>query len=175
MNIFILDYNHRKNAQYHCDKHIVKMPLELAQILSTTHRVIDGQMFITKSKNNRNLKRWNHPNENLYLATHVNHPCNIWIRESIENYIFVYELFKSLGDEFEYRFGKKHLSLVKLLESLKEVPKGISKKSFTEPALAMPEYCKMEDVVSSYRKYYKEEKVHLFKWTGRDEPFFIKE
>lgn len=36
MNLFYLDEDLDKAAQYHVDKHIVKMPLEAAQILCTT-------------------------------------------------------------------------------------------------------------------------------------------
>jgi hypothetical protein len=35
MNIFVLDRNVRKCAQYHCDQHVSKMILESAQIMCT--------------------------------------------------------------------------------------------------------------------------------------------
>ena len=37
MNIFILDEDLDKCAEYHVDKHIVKMPLEAGQMLCTVH------------------------------------------------------------------------------------------------------------------------------------------
>ena len=37
MNIFILDYDVKKCAQYHVDKHVVKMILETAQLLCGVH------------------------------------------------------------------------------------------------------------------------------------------
>ena len=42
MNIFYLDKNPVVAAQMQCDKHVVKMILESAQMLSTAHRVLDG-------------------------------------------------------------------------------------------------------------------------------------
>ena len=42
MNIFYLDENPKKCAKYHCDKHVVKMIIEYAQLLSTAHRLCDG-------------------------------------------------------------------------------------------------------------------------------------
>ena len=42
MNIFYLDSNPTVCAQYHNDRHTVKMIVEYAQLLSTAHRVIDG-------------------------------------------------------------------------------------------------------------------------------------
>ena len=46
MNIFYLNHCPRRAAEEQCDQHIVKMPLETAQILSTAHRVVDGTMVI---------------------------------------------------------------------------------------------------------------------------------
>ena len=50
MNIFYLDKDPVKAAEYSCDKHVVKMILESAQMLCTAHRVQDGEMVIGKSK-----------------------------------------------------------------------------------------------------------------------------
>lgn len=175
MNIFILDWDFAKNAEYHCDKHIVKMPLELAQLLCTAHRVSDGNMVIEKTKNNRSIKRWNHTKGDiLYKSTHVNHPCAVWVRENSRNYHFTYNLFLHLCKEYSYRFGRNHLSEIKLSVILDDPPLNIPiSDSISNPPLAMPENCKIGDAVESYRKYYIEEKSHLFKWTKRIEPFFI--
>jgi hypothetical protein len=43
MNIFYLDKDPIKAAEYSCDKHVVKMILESAQMLCTAHRVLDGE------------------------------------------------------------------------------------------------------------------------------------
>ena len=37
MNIFVLDEDPIKAAAYHCNKHVVKMIIECAQMLSTVH------------------------------------------------------------------------------------------------------------------------------------------
>jgi hypothetical protein len=58
MNIFYLDPNPKICAEMHVDKHVCKMVIEYAQLLSTTHRVLDGEMYIGKTVNNRNIKRW---------------------------------------------------------------------------------------------------------------------
>jgi hypothetical protein len=42
MNIFYLSEDITKCAEYHVDKHIVKMPLETAQLLCTVHWVSGG-------------------------------------------------------------------------------------------------------------------------------------
>ena len=37
VNFFYLDINKKKCAQYYCNKHIIKIPIEIAQILSKVH------------------------------------------------------------------------------------------------------------------------------------------
>ena len=44
-------------CQVHLDKHVVKMPIEYAQLLSTAHRLLDGTMWIDRTANNRRIKR----------------------------------------------------------------------------------------------------------------------
>ena len=54
MNIFYLHKDPVICAEYHIDKHVVKMPIEYAQLMSTAHRVLDGELYLGKTKNNRN-------------------------------------------------------------------------------------------------------------------------
>lgn len=49
MNIFTLHQDPFICAQQHCDKHVVKMILEYAQLLSTAHRLLDGKKENVKS------------------------------------------------------------------------------------------------------------------------------
>ena len=96
MNIFYLDDDPIQCAKWHVDKHIVKMITEYCQLLSTAHRILDGQMYHGKTKNGRNIKRWMLPDyrENvLFKASHVNHPSNVWARESLSNYMMLFKLY----------------------------------------------------------------------------------
>src|SRR6056297_2083911 len=111
MNIFYLDEDTSKAAQYHMDKHVRKMIIEYAQLLSTAHRVLDGHVHIDTSDTGRKIKRWytnDWRDEIFYKSTHVNHPSSRWVRESAYNYTYLYNLFCALCDEYIYRFGKKH-------------------------------------------------------------------
>ena len=58
MNIFYLHEDPIQNAKWHIDKHIVKMPIEYAQLMSTAHRMLDGEMYIDRTANNHKIKRW---------------------------------------------------------------------------------------------------------------------
>lgn len=161
MNIFVLDKDIKTNVKYYTNKHVVKMLLETAQLLSTAHRVLDGDDIIDQV---------------LYKKTHINHPCAKWVRKTNKNYLYGYELFKAINDEFEYRFGKQHLSWTKLGNVLQHPPKNIPQKNILTPfAQAMPEKYKSSDVVKAYRAYYIGEKQHLFVWSKRDKPIWIKQ
>ena len=172
MNIFYLDHDPVVAAQMSCDKHVVKMIVESAQMLSTAHRMIDGNEYSDKTKSGRKIKRWKHPNPNLentlYKACHTGHPSTLWVMESAYNYHWLYRHMMALNTEFKMRYG--HIldhKTVQLLEGpLMYPPRKISlNKIATEPPPAMPDYCKIPgDVIESYRKYYCLEKTSFATW-----------
>ena len=53
MNIFILDEDLDKCAEYHVDKHIVKMPLEAGQMLCT----VDTEICRIQTKQKTHIRR----------------------------------------------------------------------------------------------------------------------
>lgn len=175
MNIFALDASPKMAAQYHCDKHTIKMILEQCQLLSTAHRVLDGKLTIQKSKTGRNVKRWvlDNPNDDafVYSATHVNHPSAVWARERISQYLWLAHMTKELCIEYTYRYGKTHkcerIGMVDWF--ITRVPNNIKvDDKFTLPTPAMPEHCKVPgDVITSYRKYYVNEKQRMHSWKGK--------
>jgi hypothetical protein len=164
MNIFILDKDPVIAAQMQCDKHVVKMILESAQMLSTAHRILDGDDV----------------DERLYKVAHKSHPCTLWVMESKENYKWLYQHFVALAVEYNFRYNKTHKSYAKLSEVLSQPPKNIPKgRGLTEFRLAMskyPECIFKSEPVKSYRAYYKT-KTDKFKmvWTKREQPEWFKE
>lgn len=155
MNIFVLDYNPTLAAQYHCDRHVVKMILETAQLLSTAHHVW-GLRSAAK----------------VYRPTHVNHPCALWARQTPLNYAWAYSLLKALCTEYTFRYNKTHKTEA-LLESLDyhRLFGDIAPRpnSFV---LAMPDECKRRDAVESYRNYYLTKKQNLLAWRAREIPLW---
>jgi putative FmdB family regulatory protein len=161
MNIFVLDLDPVAAAQYHLDVHVVKMILELGQMLSTAHRILD-----------------NIPPEQdiLYKKTHFNHPCAKWVRENSANYFWAFDHFLALGEEYTFRYNKTHKSINDLRKRLAVLPKSISISSAkTKFALAMPEEYKSDNPVDSYRKYYqfKVNTLSRISWKNRSIPPFI--
>ena len=177
LNIFYLDKNPIKCARVHCDKHVVKMIIEYAQIMSTAHRVLDGQKYTDKTKNGRNITRWRHPNKDydefLYKATHVNHPSTVWASQSKANYIWLYSMWRELCREYSYRYGKRHLTDQKLRSVLFKPPQNIPVTDFTDPPQAMPIDVHCQDTITAYRNYYRTYKNTIAKWTRRQAPRFM--
>ena len=172
MNIFYLDKDPIKAAQLSCDKHVVKMIVESAQMLSTAHRMIDGKEYIDKTKAGRKIKRWSHPNSNLenvlYKASHVNHPSTKWVMSSAYHYNWLYKHMIALHEQGQLSYGHvlDHKTIQLLGDILRHPPKNIQlNKIATEPTPAMPDYCKVPgDSVESYRKYYCLEKTRFATW-----------
>ena len=165
MNIFYLDNDPTICAEYHNDKHVVKMILEYAQLLSTAHRFVDGIQTTRLSKTGRKQTCYvlsDNRDDLLYSATHINHPSAKWCRDSDSNYKWLYQLFCATCDEYTFRYGKIHLTDQKLRQVLSLVPKNIAKKPFVEPWRAMPDEVKIgNDSLASYRNYYINNKTHL--------------
>lgn len=178
MNLFILDKDPVKAAQLQCDRHVVKMIVESAQMLSTAHRMLDGVPELRPSKSGKtNTKYWVHPDaeleDKLYRAVHMHHPCTVWTMQSNNNYNWHWVHFDALCKEYTYRYGKIHKTDTLLREILYRPPANIPVGYLTRQPLAMksnPE-CMFEDVVKSYRAFY-QTKQDRFKmvWTKRETP-----
>ncbi len=157
MNIFYFYDNPVKAAEAQPDKMLVKMPLETAQMLCTAHRELDGDDYADEV--------------GLYKRAYWNHPCTIWAREGVINYVWLYKHFIALGEEYKYRYGKEHGSIIKLKDVLEPHPDNISPNpKMTPVAQAMPDQYKNEDPIKAYRDYCINEK-HYASWEkGRDKP-----
>ena len=161
MNIFVTDPDPVISAQTLCDKHVVKMVLESAQMLSTAWREpndLRSSEFSSKYADEHEL----------YKTAHPNHPCSIWVRQARENYKWLYRHFVALCDEYTHRYGKSHAS-ARLKGPLMWRPFRSSAllDAIEEPygfVLAMPDEYKSDDVFDSYQNYLINEKQHFAKW-----------
>lgn len=177
MNLFVLDKHPVVAAQLQCNRHIVKMVVESAQMLSTAHRMLDGNETRGPSKSGKtNSKKWIHPDSNLdqilYKAVHIHHPCTVWTMETNSNYNWHWVHFAALCDEFTYRYGKVHSTDALLREVLKSPPRNIPVGPLTSQPLAMksnPECMNPNDVVGSYRAFY-QTKQERFKMEWKHRP-----
>lgn len=158
MNIFYLDSDPWRAATYHNNAHVIKMILESAQLLSTAHRVMEPGLSARK----------------CYRATHINHPCAVWVRASRENYKWLVDLWVNLNKEWQFRWNHKrnHLSIEKHLHFLYQPPHKLSYAPFEPPPQCVTEACKQPDTVKAYRTYYAMEKWHLADWGRRGTPLW---
>lgn len=183
MNLFILHHDPVIAAQMQCDKHVPKMIVESGQMLSTSHRVLDGKLTRRPSKSGKTMvKYWDlyegqddlEAENTYYKAVHVGHPCTQWTMRSSANYDWHYQHFIALCNEYTYRYGKLHKTARDLASALYSKPRNIPEGSLTNFELAMktnPECMFPDDPVKSYRMFY-QTKQYRFKmvWTKRPVP-----
>tara|TARA_R110002020_G_scaffold249371_4_gene463271 strand:- start:1314 stop:1730 length:417 start_codon:yes stop_codon:yes gene_type:complete len=133
------------------------MILESAQMLSTAHRITDGNDYADE--------------QGLYKTAHKNHPSTLWARQSKWNYMWLFDLFRFLCAEYTTRYGKYHAS-ERLLSALSKIPSNIDPLAKLTPVpQCMPEQYKMLNAMDAYRNYYKGEKSYFAKWNkGTAEP-----
>jgi hypothetical protein len=164
MNIFYLDYNEKKCAAYHCDKHVNKMIIEHLQMMSVA------------------LAHYGYPpakkKDGNYYSTRAykNHPCTKWVKASSSNFLWLFSMTKYLCIEFERRYGKRHAGQTSLVGLVEEgtlsnlMDQDIYPHvGHTPPALAMPDYCKHPDPIVAYRTYYNLEKWEFASWDKTDQ------
>ena len=176
MNIFYLHNNPTECAKLHNNKHVVKMILEYAQLLSTAHRYLDGTYSVGKSASGRKKTTYALMDDRdsiLYASTHINHPSAIWVRKSPENYLWLANMLIALCEEYTYRYGKTHKverdGLCYVL--LKNIPKNIGNEGWSEPTPAMPDEFKVPgNSIQAYINYYVGAKKHLANWKKRTIP-----
>lgn len=165
MNIFYLHDDPAVAAKAMTNKHIIKMIVESAQLLSTAHRVCDGYPVQILSKSGAKLTRYKYPvpetDEILYKSTHINHPSALWTREASENYIWLYQHFIALCQEYTLRYNKKHKTEDLLADILFYVPANMRIANLTpiRCVISNQTYMFDNDPVKSYRAYYEAEKL----------------
>ena len=160
MNIFHLHKEPKICAEYHCDKHVVKMILETAQMLSTAYQKHCGD------------------DDNLYKSAYPKHPMTIWVSNSIENYKYTLILGTELGKQYTKRYRKIHKSsnIINLLRGIGRVwnvEDNFPSVNFTRPPLCMPDEYKSDDYIQSYRNYYIGDKKRFARYTSVDTPEFM--
>jgi hypothetical protein len=162
MNIFVLHEDPKIAAQMHCDKHVPKMLVEHAQMLAAAYYSTLG---ISRKKEipdrqkevNEMFRGWPRKHEDgtehHYAITHVNHPCTVWTRQTIENFNWLLECTDELCLEFERRW-KHQPSIKKIVNWMRENPPKLPSSTLTPFAQAMPDCYKNSNAPEAYREYY---------------------
>ena len=156
MNYFYVEEDPTSAAQALCDKHVVKMILETAQMLSTAHRLTESPQagFV-------------------YKPTHANHPSTKWLRSSQIAYKHGLQHLCALFDEYRHRYNKTHAT-ERLLPYLSQVPEALPDLPFVDPPQCMYDECRHSDTVEAYRSYYRVRRNEIdMRWTNREAPAWL--
>ncbi|MCB9357452.1 MAG: hypothetical protein H6505_02675 [Calditrichaeota bacterium] len=187
MNLFILDKNPAKCARDHCDRHIVKMPLETTQMLVSAFWVWNGVTTLAEKRaaslDKKFLKRVfkklprTKPDgtPDPWGIGHLHHPCTIWVRTNDRNFLWALELGEELSKEYSRRYKKVH-AVAPILEWIRaqEIPAPKSSRKTPFPQ-AMPDDCKVPgDAVAAYRKFYHLHKAKFAVWKYSPTPEWFK-
>lgn len=150
MNLYILDDDINKIAEYYCDAHVNSMILLNVEMLSAINKKFGYQAVykvssITKKANNKIIE---------------------WMSESLGNYVFVRRLTFLLNKEYNKRFDKNnHKSYVGMV-SMPILPTYCFKNMKMTPfVFEMPDKFKIQnDIVASYRNFYFNHKREMKTW-----------
>jgi hypothetical protein len=193
MNLFILSINPKEAAEAHGDKHVVKMILEACQMLYTAHwltiypELLNERSAVKIAKAHKLLPVPEHmmsapkrksADESGYRPVHLHHPCTIWVRQCLGNYMWTVDLALALAEEYEYRWpGRMHSCKAHALWLKANIPAGINPRERNGFAVAMDdEYRVKGDPLTSYINYYKGAKKdkNLTVYTRRSLPAFLR-
>ena len=184
MNIFYLSSDPKTCAEYHCDKHVVKMIIEYAQLLSTAHRILDGEENKVLSNSGKTMtSQWkldDHREKILYKNAYVNHPSNFWVRCADTHYVYLLDLWNNLSHEFTKRYGHVHTTWKKLVQHLHVLPKNIDRNvGFKVPPQCMPDELKIvgtndpeKNTIDAYRNFYMAHKREFATWKNQVPEWF---
>ena len=165
MNRFLINYSPELCARDLCDKHVVKMPLEEAQMLCTTVR-LHAPEYAEKA--------------GLYRAVHQKHPCTIWAGQTRANYLYSLDMFREMCREYTHRYGKVHASW-RLYDALVDAAQYVPDGNITPHPECFSKHTDLKSgrpwPIQSYRKFYMtKQKRFKMVWTKRNTPdWFIRE
>ena len=159
MNRFIIEFNVEDIAKSLCDQHIVKMPLEEAQMLCTAV--------------------WHHAPEyaeecDLYKPVHQKHPCTLWAMQTRGNFQYAFNLYDAMLLEYTHRYGKVHGASkhrFALGNALKFIPDGWQTPH--PQCFSGLDHLKSDEQfpIKAYREFYKADKLKFARYSkGRSMP-----
>ena len=157
MNIFYVNDDPILSADDLAYRHVVKMIVESSQMLSTAHRILGTVIS----------------GDILYKKTHINHPSNVWIRESTLHYDWVWHNAKRMCELYTLKSGKKHAS-EKVLDVLITHPITLYDNGFKRPPACVDDDLKHLAESHSVKYAYKAYLNRKYQeWLDRDKPLKV--
>jgi len=165
MNIFFLSLDPDECAKLYCDQHVIKILLEIVQMLYTAWHISGEKDILSGAPFNKS------GTQRGYRPAHPNHPMCMWVRG---NYGYAASIAMALAIEYTRRFKKVHSCATHALWLAEHVPTTCPHIEFTEKTYVstqgipecMPEEHWNPDVITAYQSYYKTKT--FARWTIRD-------
>lgn len=164
MNIFFLSLDPETCAKLYCDQHVIKILLEIVQMLYTAWHCSGEPGWNSGAPYNKsNTQRG-------YKPAHTNHPMCIWVRSSKEAYNLATDIGLALALEYTRRFHKIHSCSKHILWLKCNQPNSFrftkSEKAYYSTQ-GIPECMPVEhfdtDIVKAYTSYYGTKKFARWK------------
>lgn len=167
MNIFFLSLNPSQIARRNCDQHVIKIQLEICQMLYTAWHFSNQSEYVSQhAPYNKNKT------QRGYKPAHAKHPMTMWIASSLENYKYACEIGIQLTLEYTKRFHKVHTCAKHLLWLYNHVPDTFEERKSPKAYYSkegipecMPEEYHCENIIDAYKMYYKNEKMKFARYT----------
>ena len=172
MNIFFLSWNYDECARLYCDQHVVKIILEIAQMLYTAHWTMSDDGWNTDAPFTKNKKTRG------YKSAHPKHPMTLWVGNCRENYMWTVKFGMALACEHNKRFGTVHGCCDHLLWLFNNPPDSFANgnsvtaryategypRNLSPPPMCMPSQYHADNVVLAYQNYYRGDKLRFARW-----------
>jgi len=166
MNIFFLSLVPKEIAHMSCDQHVVKIQLEICQMLYTAWYFSNEEDFVhalapfTKDGSCRG-----------YKPAHKKHPMTMWIASSLKNYKYACKIGIALTLEYTRRYGKVHTCARHLLWLYQNHPSHFEERKsetayYSQEGIpeCMPEHFRRPSIVEAYQLYYMVDKMHFARY-----------
>lgn len=162
MNIFFLSWDVVECSHLYCDQHVVKILLEIVQMLYTAWH----ELGPPDSLKDAPLRKSGEPG--YRPVSNKKHAMVLWVRSSRENYLWVCRLGIALSLEFTLRFNKVHSCTEHVLWLYRNIPpdfvevsnpkayygsRGYPKELSAPPECMNEEYHHPNVLVANYRNY----------------------
>jgi len=166
MNIFFLSLIPAEIAEMSCDQHVVKIQLEICQMLYTAWHYANQEEYV-----HENAPFTKDGKRRGYRPAHSKHPMTMWVGSSLENYIYACEIGIALPPEYTRRYGKVHTCAEHLLWLRNNHPSHFEEKRsdtafYSKEGIpeCMPDDYKRESVVDAYQMYYMMDKMQFARY-----------
>ena len=174
MNIFYLHPNPTRCARWHCDKHVVKMILETAQLLYTAHWVLSLEMGVVPTFPTAPAPKGYPQNRGYLPISNAKHPSAVWTHQSLQHYNWLVKLGLALCREYRFRYGKEHSCEIHIQWLQANPPATLKDEGWVQPPQAMPDEHKIsKNSIISYRQYYRMVKAAFLNYKKRHRPHWI--